>query len=254
MRRLRFLASVLGLVVLWQALVLTRLVPSEYFPGPFDTLAALWVGLLNGEFSRALLQTITRAVFGAVAATALGIVLALLTARYQRLRQAFDPMAEFFRPLPPAALVPIAIFFLGLGWALHAFILIFACLWPVYLNAASALRSVPSVQLRTAAMFGYEGWGRVIRVQLPAALPEIFIGIRIAVGIALIATVVTEMLAGRDGLGYVLNDAATTLRIPDMFACLLLLMLSGLAMNGLVLTLRRRVVGWHEGLTASNRS
>lgn len=254
MRRLRFVVSLLLLLLLWQALVLAQLVPPEYFPGPVDTLQALWAGLLSGEFSKALLQTVSRAVLGAIGATLLALLLALLTARYQRLRQAFEPLAEFFRPLPPAALVPMSIFFLGLGWALHAFILVFACLWPVYLNAAAALRSVPSVQLRTAAMFGYDGWGRVLRVQLPAALPEIFIGIRIAAGIALIATVVTEMLAGRDGLGYVLNDAATTLRIPDMFACLLLLMLSGLAMNGAVLALRRRVVGWHEGMTASNRS
>lgn len=239
--------------MLWEALVLTRLVPAEYFPGPVETVQALGAGLLSGEFSMAWLQTVSRAVSGAVAASALGIALALLTARYLRLRQAFDPLAELLRPLPPAALVPISIFFLGLGWALHAFILVFACLWPVYLNAAAALRSVPSVQLRTAAVFGYEGWGRVLQVQLPGALPEIFIGVRIAAGIALIATVVTEMLAGRDGLGFVLNDAATTLRIPDMFACLLLLMFSGLGMNALVLALRRRIVSWHEDLTASNR-
>lgn len=253
MRRLRFLGSFVGLLLLWQGLVLTHLVPEEYFPGPIETLQALWAGMLSGEMSKALLQTVSRALIGAVAAVALALALALLTARYRRLQQAFDPLAEFFRPLPPAALVPISIFFLGLGLALHAFIVIFACLWPVYLNASSALRSVPSVQLRSAAMFGYEGWSRVLHVQLPAALPEIFIGIRIAGSIALIATVVTEMLAGRDGLGYVLNDAATTLRVPDMFACLLLLMLSGVAINALVLALRHRVVGWHEGLTASNR-
>lgn len=253
MRRLRFLGSLLLLVLLWQGVVLTALVPAEYFPGPAETLRALWEGLRSGELSTALAQTLSRAVFGAIAATLLALGLALLTARYRRLRQAFEPLAEFFRPLPPAALVPMAIFFLGLGWALHTFILLFACLWPVYLNASAALRAVPSVQLRSAATFGYEGWSRVLHVQLPSALPEIFIGIRIAAGIALIATVVTEMLAGRDGLGFLLNDAATTLRIPDMFACLLLLMLSGLAMNGLVLALRRWVVGWHEGMTAGNR-
>lgn len=254
MRHLYLLASLLGSLLVWQGLVSAQLVPAAYFPGPVATFQALYAGLLSGEFSRAAVQTFSRAVLGVIAATALGLVLALLTARYRRLRQAFDPLAEFFRPLPPAALVPIAIFFLGLGWALHAFILIFACLWPVYLNAASALQSVSSVQLRTAAMFGYEGWSRVLRVQFPSALPQIFIGIRSAAGISLIATVVTEMLAGRDGLGYVLNDAATTLRIPDMFACLLLLMVGGLTMNGLVLALRRQVVGWHEGMTASNRS
>lgn len=253
MRRLRALTSIAALLLLWQGLVLTGWVPQEYFPGPVQTLQALWAGLSSGELSSALALTVVRSLVGALGATLLALLLALLTARYRRLHQAIDPLAEFLRPLPPAALVPISIFFLGLGLALHAFIVTFACLWPVYLNASAALRSVPSVQLRSAAMFGYRGWDRVIHVQLPAALPEIFIGIRIAGSIALIATVVTEMLAGRDGLGFALNDAATTLRVPDMFACLVLLMLSGLGINALVLVLRRYIVGWHEGLTASNR-
>lgn len=254
MHRLRFVISILSLVALWQIVVLLQWVPETYFPSPLATLQALWAGLLSGEMSKAAVKTLARASVGALGAITVGLVLALLTARYQRLRQAFDPVAEFLRPLPPAALVPIAIFFLGLDWALFSFILLFACLWPVYLNAASALKAVSTVQLRTAASFGYGGWDRVLRVQLPAALPEIFIGIRITASIALIATVVTEMLAGRDGLGFVVNEAATTLRIPEMFAALLLTMLSGLALNGLVLEVRRRVVGWHVGLTASNRS
>lgn len=253
MHRLRVAISILSLIAVWQIVVLLQWVPETYFPSPVATLQALWAGLLGGELSKALAQTATRALVGTIAATAVGLVLALLTARYRRLRQAFDPVAEFLRPLPPAALVPMAIFFLGLGWALHSFILLFACLWPVYLNASSALKAVPSVQLRTAASFGYGGWDRVLQVQLPAALPEIFIGIRIAASIALIATVVTEMLAGRDGLGFVLNEAAMTLRIPEMFAALLLTMLSGLALNAAVLGVRRRAVGWHVGLTASNR-
>ena len=254
MHRLRIVISMLLLLAVWQAVVWTGRVPPNYFPGPAATLQALWQGLAEGVLAKATLLTLARAVLGLLAASAIGIVLALLTSRWQRLRQAFEPVAEFLRPLPPAALVPVSIFFLGLGFKLYAFILIFACLWPVYLNASSALRAVSTVQLRSAASFGYRGWARVLQVQLPAALPEIFIGIRTAASIALIATIVTEMLSGRDGLGFELNDAAMTLRVPDMFAALLLAMLSGLAINGLVLALRSRIVGWHLGMTASNRA
>lgn len=254
MHRLRILISIGSLLALWQIVVWAQWVPADYFPGPWATAQALWAGLAGGEMLRALAQTVARALLGLLGASALGVAVALLTARYRLLKRAFDPVAEFFRPLPPAALVPMAIFFLGLGPLLFGFILLFACVWPVYLNAGAALAAVPTVQLRTASSFGYAGWSRVLKVQLPAALPEIFIGVRIAAGVALIATVVTEMLAGRDGLGYLLNESAMTLRIPEMFAALLLAMASGLALNALVLRLRGRVVRWHVGMTESNRA
>lgn len=251
MRLLRVAISMLALLAVWQIVVLLKLVPASYFPGPAAAFQALWANSVNGELPMATAQTFLRSLLGIISATVVSLGLALLTARYRRLGQAFDPVAEFLRPLPPAALVPMAIFFLGLGWALYGFILLFACVWPIYLNASAALRSVSTVQMRTATSLGYSGWSRVLHVQLPAALPEIFTGIRIAAGIALIATVVTEMLAGRNGLGFELNDAAMTLRIPEMFAALLLAMLSGLVLNALVLGLRRLLIGWHVTFAGS---
>lgn len=252
-RGLPVLKSVLLLVAVWQFVVWLELVPETYFPGPVKTALALWGGLTGGELSRAAGQTMLRAVMGILGASALGIGIALLTARYQVVQRAFDPVAEFLRPLPPAALVPLSIFLLGLGWTLHAFILLFACLWPVYLSASSALKAVPTVQLRTSSVYGYEGWAKVWNVQFPAALPEIFIGIRVAAGVALMAAVVTEMLAGRDGLGFVISDSALTMRIPDVFAALVLTMLCGFTMNSLVVWARYHFVRWHLDLTSSNR-
>ena len=254
MHKARVALSLAGVLLAWQVVVWLQIVPETYLPGPLAAVLALWHGLRSGELSLALGLTMGRALLGLLASTALGVGLALLTARYRRLRQAFDPLAEFLRPLPPAALVPIAIFFLGLTWKLHAFIVLFACVWPVYLTTAAALKAVPLVQIRSAASFGYEGWSRVVHVQLPASMPEIFTGIRLAAAIALIAVIVTEMLAGRDGLGFALSDATMTLRIPDTFAALLRAMLSGLALNAGVLAVRDRVIAWNIGMTASNRS
>ena len=130
----------------------------------------------------------------------------------------------------------------------------FACVWPIYLNASAALRSVPLTLMRTATSFGYRGWDRVLRVQLPSALPEIFIGLRIAGSVALIVAVVTEMLVGRDGLGYLLVDAAGTLRVPDVFAGLVLSAICGFAINLSVNAVRTGVIGWHVRMTAGNQA
>ncbi|MGZ5837388.1 MAG: ABC transporter permease, partial [Xanthobacteraceae bacterium] len=87
-------------------------------------------------------------------------------------------------------------------------------------------------------------------VVLPQALPQIFIGIRIAATIAVIGSVVTDFFAGQDGLGYLLFERAFALRIPDVFALTLLCGVNGMLFNELVMVLRRFVIGWHEQMMA----
>jgi len=121
-QRLRALISIGGLLLLWQCVVWTHWVNADYFPGPWPTLQALWAGLAGGELLRALAQTLARALALLLGATVLGVAVALLTARYKLLKRALDPVAEFFRPLPPAALVPLSIFALGLAFAALTFL------------------------------------------------------------------------------------------------------------------------------------
>ena len=250
----RGVTAIALLLGLWQAVVALQLVPAEYFPGPLEVAQAFAQSIARGEITKAVALTFSRAVAGLVGAVAFGLALAVVSARYEVIGRAFAPIADLFRSLPPAAITPVSIFFLGLGWKLYAFILIFACFWPVYLNAYAALLAVPKQQLATARVYGYDGWSRMLRVQLPAALPDTFIGIRLASAVALIASIVAEMLAGRDGLGYLMSSAAFSLRIPDTFVGLIATMLLGLVMNQVVVIARRAVIGWHETMTSGNRS
>jgi ABC-type nitrate/sulfonate/bicarbonate transport system permease component len=197
--------------------------------------------------------TLGRAVAGLAGAIVLGLAVAMLSARYRPIGQALAPLADLFRSLPPAAITPISIFFLGLGWKLYAFILVFTCFWPIYLNAEAAMRAVPGQQLASARIYGFSGWPLLLRVQLPAALPDTFIGIRLAAAVALIAAIVAEMLAGRDGLGYLMSSAAFSMRIPDTFVGLAAVMGLGIVLNRIVVALRQFSIGWHETMTASNR-
>jgi ABC-type nitrate/sulfonate/bicarbonate transport system permease component len=242
-------ATVIGLIAIWQTVVWSGLVPEEYFPGPTAVAAAFADSIRRGEITGAVALTFGRALAGLAGAIVFGLTLAVLSARYALIGRAIGPVADLFRSLPPAAITPISIFFLGLGWKLYAFILIFACFWPIYLNALAALEAVPKQQLATAQIFGYAGWSRMLSVQLPAALPDTFIGIRLASGVALIAAIVAEMLAGRDGLGYLMSSAAFSLRIPDTFMGLAAAMTCGLVMNQIVVLARRSVIGWHQEMT-----
>ena len=104
--------------------------------------------------------------------------------------------------------------------------------------------------MMTARCFGYSAWEILVRVRLPAALPEIMTGIRIGTGIALLATIAAEMLAGQSGLGFLLYDAAFSLRTPEMFAIMATTSALGLLFNTVVQQASRLVVGWHIAMTA----
>jgi ABC-type nitrate/sulfonate/bicarbonate transport system permease component len=250
----RALVGMLVLVLMWQGVSWLALVPATYFPPPMTVADAFVDSVRRGEITRAVALTFGRALAGLLGAIVFGLTLAVVATRYTVFGRAITPVAELFRSLPPAAITPLSIFFLGLGWKLYAFILIFACFWPIYLNAFAALNAVPKQQLATARVFGHTGWGQMLRVQLPAALPDTFIGIRLAAAVALVAAIVAEMLAGRDGLGYLMSDAAFSLRIPDTFVGLVAAMACGVVMNLLVLAARRGLIGWHETMTAAGRN
>lgn len=139
----------------------------------------------------------------------------------------------------------MAVFMLGLGAKLYAFVIILVTVWPPYLNGTAALAGVGPVQLNTGRMFGLSRWGLLWRVKLPAAMPEIFAGIRYAATISRIAVIVSEMLAGRDGIGFMIFKKAFALRTPEVFGLMFLVAINGVLLNGLVNGLQRVLTGWH---------
>ncbi|MEJ8856573.1 ABC transporter permease [Variovorax robiniae] len=239
-----------GFLLLWQAVVLVGGISEEYLPGVPAVAQALWVQLTDRDFWTSEGLTLVRAVGGLLLATLTGVGAALLGARYRVIDRALSPLVQVMLSLPPAALVPLAIFGLGLGAKLFAFIIWFAAVWNIYVNAQSALAASEPVQLHVARTLGYGGWDTLWRVRLPAALPEIFTGIRVAAAGSLMATVAAEMLAGKDGLGFMLYDTAFALRIPEMFALLAVAGLNGVLVNALIVRLRRALAGWHDKLAA----
>ncbi len=246
----RPLVSLAGFLLLWQAVVLTGRVPHEYLPGVAVVGQAFVEQLGASEFWIGEGLTVSRAIGGLLLATVTGVGAALLGGRYRVVERALSPLVQIMLSLPPAALVPLSIFALGLGGKLFAFIIWFAGVWSIYLSAANALKSSEPVQLQVAATLGYGPWEVMWRVRLPAAAPEIFTGIRLAAAGCLMAAVAAEMLAGKDGLGFMLYDTAFSLRIPEMFALLVVAGLNGVLLNQIVMRLARALSGWHYQLSA----
>ncbi|HTT78277.1 MAG TPA: ABC transporter permease subunit [Stellaceae bacterium] len=247
LRRLLALAIILGV---WQTVVWLHVAPAAYLPAPAGVADAVVAMFTSADDMRAEGLTVMRALAGFGLTVPLGIALGALGALLPAFQKALRPWSELLRPTPPAAIIPISVFAIGFGLKLYLFTIVFAAIWPVYFNTVAAFSGTSEVLLRTGRAFGCSRPVLIATVVLPSALPQIFIGIRIAATVSLIVSVVTDMFAGQDGLGYLLFERAFALRIPDVFALTILCGLDGMAFNEIVLLLRRLVIPWHDRMTA----
>ncbi|MGZ3410226.1 MAG: ABC transporter permease [Xanthobacteraceae bacterium] len=246
----RRLIALLIILALWQTVVWLELAPERYLPAPARVASSIVTMLTSVEDMRAEALTLLRALAGFALTVPLGIALGILGTLVPAFQKMLRPWTELLRPIPPAAIIPISVFAIGFGLKLYLFVIVFAAVWPVYFNTVAAFAGTSDVLLRTGRAFGCDKRALISEVVLPQALPQIFIGIRIAATIAVIGSVVTDFFAGQDGLGYLLFERAFALRIPDVFALTLLCGVNGMLFNELVMVLRRFVIGWHEQMMA----
>ena len=248
LERLRVPISIAIVLGVWQLVYALGDVNEKYFPSVFSIIAAFWTLTSTGQLLAADGLTFGRAMIGLVGAGLLGIGLAILSDVFPVFGKGFRYTSDILQPIPPAAFVPMAVFALGLGMKLYAFVIILVTVWPPYLNGVAGLNAVGTVQLNTGRMLGCNRWDLLWRIKLPAALPEIFAGIRYAATISLIAVIVSEMLAGRDGVGFMIFKKAFAMRTAEVFALMFVVAINGVLLNGLVNILRRTFTGWHMSM------
>lgn len=247
---LRRLVALIVILILWQTGVWLELAPERYLPSPARVASSIVAMLTSSDDMHAEGLTLLRALAGFALTVPLGIALGMLGALVPAFEKMMRPWSELLRPIPPAAIIPISVFAIGFGLKLYLFVIVFAAIWPVYFNTMAAFAGTNDVLLQTGRAFGCRRPALVTDIVLPQALPQIFIGIRIAATIAIIGSIVTDFFGGQDGLGYLLFERAFALRFPDVFALTLLCGVNGMLFNEMVLLLRRFVIGWHEQMLA----
>jgi NitT/TauT family transport system permease protein len=222
------LATSLVLLGVWEALVHAGLLRAAFFPAPTNILQTLVSLGLSGELWGHVAATLGRLIasflMALIPATALGLAMGW----WSPVRMAADPLARLLFPIPSIAFFPIVIFYLGLSeWGL----LLTAAITPFILitvQAAAAVEALERTLLEAGRNYGASGLRLFIRVILPAALPRLFIGYRIALGVGFIVTVAVEMIAAKYGLGGFLWHSWQILRIEEMYVGLILIGLLGI--------------------------
>jgi len=241
-------ALVVGLLLLWEAASLLELLNPFYFPPVHRVAESLLAAALDGRLPEAILTSLGRGFSGFLLAAILGVGLGAIAGRHASVRQLIDPLIELIRPLPAPAIIPVAILLLGIDNSMKVFIIGWACFFPILLNTVDGVRSVPPALVETARNFGLPYGQSLLTVILPAAAPVIFTGLRISLAVMLILTVVTEMVAGSNGIGFLLLEAERTFRIADMYGFIFALALVGYGLNRLFLLVDHRVLAWHHAM------
>lgn len=220
---------------------------SPYFPPLKDIVATFADTWLFDHVMSDLVPSMVRFSVGLGIAIVVGILLGLVLGSSPRLGRAFGPILDFFRALPQPALIPIVIVFLGIGTSAKIFVIAFGAVWPILLNTIDGVRGVDKLLLDMARVYRLTRWERMRRIVLPAISPQVFVGVRLALAIALILMVISEMFASTNGLGYFILMSQQTFAIPEMWSGIVLLSLIGYLVNVLLLSVENRVLAWHRG-------
>jgi NitT/TauT family transport system permease protein len=236
-------------LALWEALPRLGIVSDAYLSPPSAVLASIVQLLENGQLWKHVAASLQRSLWGLVLASVAGVVLGLLVGGFRRLAAIIDPVLQLFRQTSAFALFPVFILFLGIGELSKVAIIFWASFWPVLLSTVSGVKQVDRLLVNSALSMGASRRFVFFKVVLPASLPSIFTGVRLAGAYSITALVAAEMIGAHSGLGFLTLNSQETFQIPTMYAGILLLATLGLLLNYLLALLERRLLRWRRGLS-----
>jgi NitT/TauT family transport system permease protein len=232
------------LLLLWQAAVAGGIIESRLMPAPSAILATL--GTEAGPLAQHATVTLARALAGFALAALAGIPFAAAMARSSVMRNLCEPIFFLGYPVPKLALFPVFTYIFGIGTPSKIAFTFVECLYPVVVTCYFGFRGVPAQLIWTGQNCGASSWTILRRVIFPAAMPSMFSGLRIAMPVAIIVVVITEMIADSIGLGYYITIWSTRFRFANVYAAIIVIGICGLLLDQLLLTLRRYSVHWQR--------
>jgi ABC-type nitrate/sulfonate/bicarbonate transport system permease component len=235
------------LLLIWQVAVGGGFVESRLLPSPMQVWSVLVAEIADGQLVYHAAVTVSRALLGFALAAAIGIPFAAAMARSDTWRNLFEPIFFLGYPVPKIALFPVFTYIFGIGTPSKIAFTVLECLYPIVVTCYFGFRGIQTRLVWTAQNFGASRATILRRVIVPAALPSIFSGLRIALPVAIIVVVITEMIGDSIGLGYYITIWSTRFSFANVYAAIIVIGLWGLVLDQALLWLRRRAVYWqHE--------
>ncbi len=238
-RRVFYAILAVGTWAVWEAIAAASM--PIFFPPPEEVALAFWTSLTNGTLVEHVLMSYFRILVGWVIGCALAIPLGLLAGRSRFVRAVLEPYIEFFRFIPPIAFITLFLIWFGLGEVSKILLIVYTSLFVAFINTLAGAMAVDVEKIRAAQCMGASARQTFIHVVVPATVPHIVTGIRLALGNAFMTVVAAELVAAQSGVGHLIWNSRLFAQTDFVFVGIITLGLMGFAANWALRQLTMRV-------------
>lgn len=244
--RLLSIVSPVALLVLWQLLSWAGALDSRFVPSPIGIAAAAYGLLLDGELMHHIWISLLRVAAGFLVGAIPGMAIGLAMGISRWARAAIDPVVAALFPIPKISLLPLIMLYLGIGEASKVALVALAVIFLVLINAMAGVLAIDPIYFDVAKNYGASRRKLWTRIVIPGALPMIFVGMRLGIGVAFIVIVAAEFVAARSGIGYLIWTSWEVMRIENMFVGIIVITVLGVLSTFLLRELERLVIPWRK--------
>ncbi len=246
-RRLHLVIAFFSFVICmmgWWGVSSAGLVNPFLLPSPRQVVSALDELIASGDLLHHILASIKRVGIGYLLAALLAIPLAIAMSVNGTIRALLEPLLEFLRQIPPLALMPLLMLWLGIGEAQKVGIIVLACFFPIFLGMRGGIAQVDPKLIEVGMVCGFSRQEVIRRIIVPSSLPALIIGLRIGLGYSWRALVGAELIASSAGLGYMITDAQDLARTDIVLAGIVVIGVIGLLTDSLLKRVCQRLAPW----------
>lgn len=247
--RLKNLTLLVVMLALWQftSVYVLSETTRVLLPSPIAIFKAAGELIASGDLLRNTLASLRRE-FMAFLYAAVAIPLGLAMGWWKPFNNQVDPLMEILRPIPPLAWIPLSILWFGIGDTQNEFIIFLGIFFPILLNTVTGVKSIDNSLIRAGRSLGANQSAMLRRIVFMAALPQIVTGVRVGLGIGWMALVAAELVGASSGLGFLINDARTTLRTDYIIVGMLTIGIVGLLIDFGIRSSMRWLLPWSQAM------
>ncbi|ARP90589.1 ABC transporter permease [Bordetella genomosp. 9] len=234
------------LILAWTALRTSGLINPALLPSPLEVLQTFWSRLTAGELLMNIVMSVQRVLAGLLLGMLAAVPVGFLIGWYAPVRRFIDPLINFFRALPPIALIPLVIVYLGIGELAKIAILFYASFFAAVIVMYEGMTQISPVYVRVARTLGATDMEIFLKVMVPMAVPHMLTALRVALGVAWATLVASELVAAQQGLGAMIQNASAFFDLRTIYLGIICIGALALLMDLALRAVSRRLVSWQD--------
>jgi len=238
--------SLFSLITLWELVSRLGIYNANLFPSPIKVFWALFSMMLTGDLFIDTYFSLLRIILGFLVGSLLGVILGVLSGRIRIFELFFGHIINLLRPIPPIAIVPLAMLWFGIGESSKIFLIAFGVFFPVWISAHDGVQDVKKEYIWSAKSLGASDRQIFTKIILPYTMPFIITGLRVGIGIAFVVLVASELAGAYAGVMYKVSISYLVFRADKMIAGLIWLGILGYSMDRLFVLSTKKLIQWYK--------